>query len=170
MDALHDLAPISDRYAHLPVATAFDWSAAATALGRGEWYLVAFRSVRRIEADEERLWAFDDLAHREAAGAPGFVHYFRGPAAFDGSCLSFCLWVSRAAARAAAGLPAHVAAVSLIREMYESYTLEFLRVRGGNAGEPLTFEPYDAPPALFDPPSTNPVPMLSLINPAAAPA
>ena len=52
--------------------------------------------------------------------APGFVHYFKGPMGPDGSCLSFCLWQSRADARSAAGRPAHVEAVGLLDEMYES--------------------------------------------------
>jgi hypothetical protein len=145
MTALDDLAPISDAYATLPVQEAFDWSAAATHLGDGAWYMVAFRSIRRADADVVRLAEYDDRAHAEAASSPGFVHYFKGPAAADRSCLSFCIWDSRADARAAAGRPLHVAAVSLIDEMYESYTLEFLRITG-RAGEPLRFEPYDAVP------------------------
>lgn len=147
MDALAALAPISEAYAGLPVAKAFDWTGVARQLGAGEWYLVAFRSIRRVDADEVRLTGFDDRAHQEAQSSPGFVHYFKGPAASDGSCLSFCLWTSRAEARAAAGRPAHVEAVSVINEMYERYALEFLRVTG-RAGAPLRFEPYDeAPPA-----------------------
>jgi hypothetical protein len=146
MDALAALAPVSEAYATLPVAAAFDWTDAASQLGAGEWYLVAFRSVRRAGADEVRLAEFDDRAHREAASSPGFVHYFKGPAASDGSCLSFCLWTSRAEARAASGQAAHVKAVSVLGEMYERYTLEFLRVTG-RAGSPLHFEPYDAAPA-----------------------
>ena len=145
MDPLERLAPVSADYASLPVASAFNWQAAAADLGTGEWYLVAFRSTRRAGADEERLTLFDELAHQEAATAPGFVHYFKGPAAADGSCLSFCLWQTRADARAAAGRPDHVRAVSLIDEMYESYTLEFLRVTR-EAGGPLAFEPYDRAP------------------------
>ena len=146
MDALATLAPVSDAYATLPVEDAFDWREVARALGDGEWYLVAFRSIRRAGADEARLNAFDDLAHLEAERAPGYVHYFKGPAGPDGACLSFCLWTSRAEARAAAGGPHHVEAVSLIAEMYERYTLEFLRVTG-RAGRPLAFEPYDRPPS-----------------------
>lgn len=147
MDAFATLAPVADDYASRPVADAFPWGAVAEQLGAGEWYLVAFRSIRRADADEARLTAFDDRAHAEAESAPGFVHYFKGPAAADGSCLSFCLWTSRAEARAAAGRPHHVEAVTLIAEMYERYTLEFLRVTG-RAGQPLRFEPYDArPPA-----------------------
>lgn len=145
MDAFAALTPVSDRYATLPVAEAFDWTGVADQLGPGEWYLVAFRSIRRADADEARLTAFDDRAHAEAATSPGFVHYFKGPAAADWTCLSFCLWTSRAEARAAAGRPDHVEAVSLISEMYERYTLEFLRVTG-RAGQPLRFEPYDAMP------------------------
>jgi hypothetical protein len=145
MDLLQRLVPVSERYATLPIADAFNWDSASADLGDGEWYLVAFRSIRRAGADEERLTLFDELAHQEAAGSPGFVHYFKGPAAADGSCLSFCLWQTRADARAAAGRPDHVRAVSLIDEMYESYTLEFHRVTR-DAGGPLSFAPYDGVP------------------------
>jgi hypothetical protein len=144
VDALVALEPISDAYATLPVAEAFDWRGVARQLGSGEWYMVAFRSIRRFDADEARLTEFDELAHLEAASAPGFVHYFKGPAAPDRSCLSFCLWTGRREARAAAGGPRHVEAVSLLDEMYESYMLEFVRVTG-RVGLPLRFEPYDRP-------------------------
>jgi hypothetical protein len=143
MDALAALKPTSEAYATLPVAEAFDWADVGRQLGAGEWYLVVFRSIRRIAADEVRLAEFDDRAHHDAASVPGFVHYFKGPAASDRSCLSFCMWTSRAEARAAAGRPAHIEAVSVLDEMYERYTLEFLRVTG-REGSPLLFEPYDA--------------------------
>jgi hypothetical protein len=152
MDALVALEPISDAYARLPVAEAFDWSGVARQLGSGEWYMVAFRSVRRIDADEERLTEFDERAHLEAATAPGFVYYFKGPAAPDRTCLSFCLWTGRSEARASAGGPSHVEAVSLLNEMYESYMLEFVRVTG-RVGQPLRFEPYDRP--VVDDPVTE---------------
>ena len=166
MDALHALAPVSEAYATLPVAQAFDWTAASRQLGRGEWYLVAFRSIRREGADEIRLAAFDDAAHHEAESSPGFVHYFKGPAASDGSCLSFCLWTSRADARAAAGQPHHLEAMSVLQEMYAAYTLEFLRVTG-RVGMPLTFEPWDpASPAHGAEPSLG----IGLTAPGALPA
>ena len=151
MDTLHGLVPTSAEYATRPIAAAFNWQDASAQLGDGDWYLVAFRSIRRADADEDRLALFDELAHQEAATSPGFVHYFKGPRAMDGSCLSFCLWRTRADARAAAGRPDHVRAVSLIDEMYESYTLEFHRVVRASAGL-LTFEPYDrvAPPPYVD--------------------
>lgn len=170
MDALPRLAPISPDYASLPVADAFNWSEGATELGDGEWYLVAFRSVRRPGADEERLATFDELAHQEAAGAAGFVHYLKGPSATDGSCMSFCLWESRDDARAAARRPAHVRAVGLLEEMYATYTLEFLHVRRA-AGGPLTFEPYRAPAQVIgevEEPRSDPVPPTLSIRPAIA--
>lgn len=165
MDALAALGPISDDYATLPIAEAFDWTDAARQLGSGEWYLVAFRSIRRPGADEARLTAYDDRAHLEAESAPGFVHYFKGPAGPDGSCLSFCLWTSRAEARSAAGRAHHAEAVGVVTEMYERYTLEFLRVTG-RAGQALAFESYDAP--LADPAS---VPTFGLVlQPGTTPA
>lgn len=151
MDALAALVPVSDGYAALPVADAFDWADVARQLGDGEWYLVAFRSVRRLDADEARLTEYDERAHLEAATSPGFVHYFKGPTSPDRTCMSFCIWTSRAEARAASGRPDHLEAVSLLGEMYESYMLEFLRVTG-SAGR-LRFEPYDLP--VLDDPVTD---------------
>lgn len=135
------LVPVSDRYATLPVADAFTWQACERDVNDGEWYMVAFRSVRRPDVDETRLTAHDDWAHTEALGAPGFVHYYRGPTQADGGCMSFCLWDSRAEARAASGRPAHTQAAALTHEAYSSYTLEFHRVRRSRAG--FAFEPYD---------------------------
>jgi hypothetical protein len=148
VDAFEELAPVSNEYAHLPVTDAFDWSGVGAQLGTGEWYLVVFRSLRRGECDEGRLFEIDERAHLEAAGSPGFVFYYKGPLAVDRTCLSFCMWTSRAAARAAAGRPEHVTAVSVLNEMYERYTLEFLRVTGTPGGA-LEFEPFDRP--VIDP-------------------
>ncbi len=137
------LAAVSDRYATLPIAEAFTWSECLADVPPGEWYMVAFRSTRRPGADEARLTTYDDFAHAEAMVAPGFVHYFKGPTSAAGECLSFCLWNSRAEARAAAGRPAHVEAVGLTFESYAQYALEFHRVRRFTGGG-LIFEPYDA--------------------------
>lgn len=152
MDALGSLTPVSNRYATLPVSDAFDWHGVGRQLGDGEWYLVAFRSIRKPGADEARLTDYDERAHQEAAGSAGYVHYFKGPVGTDDTCLSFCLWNSRAEARAAAGKPDHVEAVSLLNEMYAAYTLEFLRVTVRD--QAIAFEPYDAPPDQV--PATGP--------------
>jgi hypothetical protein len=154
MDAFPSLAPVSGAYASLPVAEAFNWAEAADELVAGEWYLVAFRSVRRAGADEARLDEYDERAHQEAAASPGFVHYLKGPRVADGSCMSFCLWQSRADARAAAGKPDHVRAVSLLDEMYETYRLEYLTVRREPGGS-LEFEPYPVAPHAFAAPETR---------------
>jgi hypothetical protein len=138
------LAPVSDRYAVLPVAEAYTWSACEAEVGPGEWYLVAFRSTRHPGVDEALLTSYDDWAHAEAMGAPGFVHYFKGPTTADGRCMSFCLWDSRAEAREAAGRPAHRRAVGQTHEAYAEYILEFHRVRRVADGG-FAFEPYDAP-------------------------
>ncbi|HEY4189480.1 MAG TPA: hypothetical protein VGM28_03585, partial [Candidatus Limnocylindrales bacterium] len=122
---------------------AFTWDACLEAVDPGEWYMVAFRSTRRIGADEARLIAYDDWAYTEAMSGPGFVHYFKGPTTADGRCMSFCLWDSRAEARAAAGRPAHTEAAALTHEAYADYILEFHRVRRLAEGG-FTFEPYDA--------------------------
>jgi heme-degrading monooxygenase HmoA len=136
------LGPVSDRYAILPVADAFTWDACEADVAPGEWYMVAFRSIRRDGVDEERLTSHDDWAHAEAMDAPGFVHYFKGPTQLDGRCMSFCLWDSRAEARDGASRPAHLKAAALTHESYAEYTLEFHRVVRLDDGG-FTFEVYD---------------------------
>ena len=120
----------------------------------GEWYMVAFRSTRLAGADEESLRRHDDWAHAEAMSAPGFVHYLKGPTTDGGGCLSFCLWDTRAEARAAAGRPAHAAAAALTHEAYDDYTLEFHRVTRLTDDARFTFEFYDRrDDRTADPPS-----------------
>ena len=139
------LVPVSDGYASLPVAEAYTWDALAAEIPAADWYMVAFRSVRRPDVDEARLTAHDDWAHGEAMDAPGFVHYLKGPTQPDGRCMSFCLWDSRVEARAAARRPHHVEAAALTHEAYSEYLLEFYAVRRVESG--FTFEPYDPAPA-----------------------
>jgi hypothetical protein len=139
------LVPISDDYATLPVGSAFSWSAIAAPDQSGEWYLVAFRSTLRPGADLSQLLHLDDLAHHEASRAPGFVHYFKGPLNERGECLSFCLWDSRRQARSASGRPDHARAAAIVHETYDSYTLEFQRVRKRRGAPGFEFEAYDQP-------------------------
>jgi len=146
MDALIGLEPAVEQYARLPIQQALTWGDCADAMPPGDWYLVAFRSIQRPGIDAMRLQLFDDLAHAEAEDSPGFVHYFKGPLAPDGSCLSFCLWTSRAEARAASILPGHREAASIVAEVYATYSLEFHRMHKRDARAALEFEPYDLRP------------------------
>ena len=147
MDAFAALAPGLRGLRDLPVAEAFDWSRRRPPARRrasGTWSCSAPSAA---STPTRSGWPNSTIGPiTRPQSSPGFVHYFKGPAEADRSCLSFCLWTSRAEARAASGRPAHIEAVSVINEMYERYTLEFLRVTG-RAGSPLQFEPYDAAPA-----------------------
>jgi hypothetical protein len=172
MDALGGLLPTAEIYARLPLADAFNWSDLDAAVEPGEWYLVAFRSTIRPDADADRLRKYDDFAHAEASESPGFVHYYKGPLAADGTCLSFCLWNSRAEARAASRQAAHLEAVALIAETYAEYTLEFISMSKAHAGAALTFAPYDTVPALqaVPGPQLSPIPLPAQLgfSPAAS--
>jgi len=137
------IEPAAREFARLPLADAFNWPAITRPSDQGEWYVVAFRSTRRAGADEAQLVALDDAAHEEATRAPGFIHYFKGPTNALGECLSFCIWQSRQAARAAAGAPAHTTAAAVSREMYATYRLEFIRLTKRAGAEAFAFEPFD---------------------------
>ena len=69
----------------------------------GEWYLVAFRSVRAAGADEAGSPSSTSGPIRRRPRHRASSTTSRGPERPTGSCLSFCLWQSRADARAAAG-------------------------------------------------------------------
>ncbi len=146
--AFDRLQPVPELYATLPIDQAFDWDACADLGTEGEWYLVCFRSVRSADADERLLTELDDAAHDEAVSSPGFVHYFKGATTATRNCLSFCIWKSRDAARAASARPLHRRATSVTSVMYASYRLELYRLRK-RAGSPhFEFEPYDGPNAV----------------------
>jgi len=144
------LLPAADDYPLRPIEDAITWADAASIEAAAEWYLVVFRSIRRPDVDELELARHDDAAHDEAMTAPGFVHYFKGPLSVERACLSFCLWTSREAARAASGMPAHRAAVAFIGDAYAHFTLEFYRARKLAGTLAWTFEPYDQAPAGSD--------------------
>lgn len=138
-----DLAPADGDYASLPLAEAFSWAGCAPRIEDGEWYLVAFRSIHREGADETILEEYDLRAAEEAAQAPGFIHYYRGPVTSTRSCLSFCIWESRDDARTASRGPRHIEAIGIVEQMYERYELEFHRLTKRAGAEGLEFEPYD---------------------------
>jgi heme-degrading monooxygenase HmoA len=138
----HPIVAIAPEYSRLPVAEGFNWAEAFAAVDEGEWYLVVFRSRHRADADHAALTALDERASRAASEMPGFLYYFIGTPLADGSCLSFCLWRSRADAVAAAAHPEHVAAMTEGLPFFAHYGLERHRVvkRGGT----VSFWPVEA--------------------------
>ncbi len=122
------LAPLDPSYAVLPIADAFNWSDCLASVERGEWYVVSFRSVRRLEADDVLLEEFDRRAFAEASRHSGLSCYFIGEMDDERRCLSMCVWEDRARAGEAATLPDHTAAVAIAGATYTSYVLERYRL------------------------------------------
>lgn len=118
------LTPVSPLFATLPILEGFTWDDCFAPVEAGEWYLVVFRSIRRPDADLQLLTEYDDRAYDEALANRGLLYYFKGELNERCECLSFCVWNSREQARASARLPQHAQAAALVRQMYESYTLE----------------------------------------------
>ena len=123
-EAFSFLRPVRDDYPLIPIEDGFNWQACADGIDIPDLYLVVFRSVRRADADTAILKEYDDLAYEDARAAPGFLYYFRGQLTPERSCLSFCLWQSRAEARSASARTPHASAAGLVSRMYESYVLE----------------------------------------------
>jgi hypothetical protein len=123
-EACQQLTPIHPDYATLPIQEGFNWSSSLGDVRFEGLYLVVFRSVLGATADLELLYEHDELAHAAAIEAGGLLFYFRGEINERGESLSFCLWGNREQARRASGSPSHRAAMGIVREMYESYSLE----------------------------------------------
>ena len=83
------LVPTQPDYVVAPIGDAFNWSECLAAVDDGEWYVVSFRSVRRLDSDDEMLAAVRDLllehgprgvttaAISERSGAPTGSLYHR---------------------------------------------------------------------------------------------
>ena len=128
------LLPVSDRYASLPVADAFIGPTCADQVDPGEWYMVAFRSrppSRRGRGSPDRLRRLGAPRGDEGRRLRPLL---QGPDPADGRCMSFCLWDSRAEARAAAGRPAHTQAAALTHEAYQSTPSNSTECAGLRAG------------------------------------
>lgn len=132
------LTPVDPSYATLPVDRGFNWTECLAGVDQGRWYLVAFRSRRRPDADEDRLLAHDEQAFREAeARTTGLLRYFRGGLDQDRNCLSLCVWDRRRHAKRASELPSHRVASALTYEMYLWYRVErFMLVKRAGSLEP----------------------------------
>jgi hypothetical protein len=118
------LVPLDASYATLPIADAFNWDECLASVERGEWYVVSFRSVRRIGSDDALLEEFDRRAFAEASRHSGLSCYFIGEMDDERRCLSMCVWEDRPRAAEAATLPDHTAAVAIAGATYTSYVLE----------------------------------------------
>ena len=118
------LEPVGPSYARLPVLQAFNWSECLAGVEGGEWYVVAFRSIRNVAADPELLKALDDRAYEEATREPGLLMYFRGSMNERRECLSICVWESQQRARAATTMPSHRAAAEATDALYTLFELE----------------------------------------------
>lgn len=120
---------VTPEYSKVPMERAFNWGEAFARTENGEWYLVAFRSKHRADADHDFLTWLDERASSAASRHPGFMYYFIGAPMDDGSCLSFCLWHSRDEAVAAASDPEHQEAMILGLPCFDHYRLERYLVR-----------------------------------------
>lgn len=128
-------------HATAPISDGFDWAEYLAGAGVGPWYLVVFRSIRRVGADAELLTEFDDLAHAEARLSGGLHCYFKGTPDERGACLSMCLWDTPEQARAALRLPRHQDAARLAGAMYESFRLERYQVSRDPGHGTVRFSP-----------------------------
>lgn len=118
------LQPVGPSYARLPVLQAFNWSKCLAGVESGEWYVVAFRSIRNAAAAPELLKALDDRAYEEATREPGLLFYFRGSMNEQYECLSICVWESQERAQAATRMPLHRAAAEATDALYVLFELE----------------------------------------------
>jgi hypothetical protein len=123
-EACQQLSPIYPDYATLPIQEGFNWSSSLGDAHFERLYVVVFRSVLRATADLDLLYEHDELAHTEAIETGGLLFYFRGVINERRESLSFCLWENGEQARRASGSPLHRAAMGIVTEMYESYSLE----------------------------------------------
>jgi len=148
---------ITADYSRLPIGEGFGWHEAFAMIDCGEWYLVAFRSQHRADADHDYLAWLDERAASAASRRPGFMYYFIGTPLADGCCLSFCLWRSREEAVAAADDPEHREAMVKGLPCFEHYLLERYRVTKKDGA--LSFLPL-APHAPLTTPRLASVPAL----------
>lgn len=85
LDVLPNLHVITDDYVHESVEKAFNWNQVAAQLKdwEGDWFIVAFRSVRKSTANDSLLYDADARAQEEAIHSGGLLkvketnHYHR---------------------------------------------------------------------------------------------
>ncbi|KAL2832105.1 hypothetical protein BDW59DRAFT_157567 [Aspergillus cavernicola] len=129
--ALTTLAPIRPDYATAPYTESFNWDAVFSTLHtlaqsegfypwpRRSFYVVAFRSILREDADPERLHLLDERSHAEAVASGGLLKYWFGVKNERRENLATCVWRSREDARAGGTGPWHAQARAAGTTMYE---------------------------------------------------
>ncbi|CAG8514466.1 33240_t:CDS:2 [Racocetra persica] len=128
---LEKLKAIKPNYATESIETSFNWDEIAASIKdvEGEWYAVAFRSIRRVDADNKLLYEADAKAYNEAMLHGGLLKYFIGELNQFRECLSMCIWTNREDSIKATQNRLHVDAKRLTNSMYETYTLERYKLK-----------------------------------------
>ncbi|KAL4779514.1 hypothetical protein BJX76DRAFT_76523 [Aspergillus varians] len=137
--ALTTLTPIRPDYATAPYTESFNWSSVIETLHdiasksnqpwtRRSFYVVAFRSVLRADANGDRLSLLDERSHAEAVASGGLLKYWFGAKNERRENLATCVWRSREDARAGGTGPWHAQARGAAREMYESIVFTTLEL------------------------------------------
>lgn len=142
--ALHNFGPITDKYAEVSYADAFNWDELELSEDEErEWYCVAFRSIRKPGSEAGPLYEADKLAHEEAIRNGGLIMYWYGiPDPATGRNLATCIWQSRAHALAANGRPHHIRAMRLAAASYDTYDLERHTLRKARGSRGVSVEPF----------------------------
>lgn len=109
--ALTTLTPIRPDYATAPYVEAFNWNSVFETLhdiaakqGEQPWrqhsfYVVAFRSILRADADPDRLHLLDERSHAEAVASGGLLKYWFGSKNEKRENLATCMFIPRCSVR-----------------------------------------------------------------------
>ncbi|MCO5554450.1 hypothetical protein L7F22_007980 [Adiantum nelumboides] len=110
-----------------PLFLCFNWNEVFEKYGFTEsssFHVVAFRSVRKRDTDENTLTHINNVALEEARKSGGLVRYWAGRPNAQRQCLEASVWESKAAAERAASMPAYAQAMKVAATLYDFYTLE----------------------------------------------
>ncbi|KAI8074495.1 hypothetical protein BC940DRAFT_249211 [Gongronella butleri] len=150
LDVLDQFHVVTDNYAHADIESAFNWDEVAAELvdWEGDWFIVAFRSVRKAQADNQLLFEADAKAQEEAIHSGGLLKYWYGDLNHHRECLAMCIWINREYALKATHKPLHLQAARLAGEMYDTYRLERYTLTKKKGDPKFTIEtlPFAHPP------------------------
>ncbi|KAL4930182.1 uncharacterized protein BDV17DRAFT_260095 [Aspergillus undulatus] len=145
--ALTALTTTRPDYATAPYVESFNWSMVVEKLHslasqesvkwkRTSFYVVAFRSILRANADGDRLHLLDERSHAEAVKSGGLLKYWFGSKNERRENLATCVWRNREDAKAGGTGPWHAQARGAARTMYEKIEFTTMElVLGVGVGE-----------------------------------